>query len=139
MVGLDTTPVIYYIEENPTYLAIVDPFFDAIAHGELTVVTSVLTLLEVLVQPIRRRNPQLVQKYRDLLLGSKGLSIVELSRNIAEEAAQLRAVHNMSTPDSVQMATAIVRKAPVFLTNDKNLRSLPTLQVLVLDDMKGNP
>lgn len=26
-----------------------------------------------------------------------------------------------------------------FLTNDKSLPSLPNLQVLILDDLKGNP
>jgi hypothetical protein len=29
VVGLDTAPLIYFIEENPTYVKIVDPFFEA--------------------------------------------------------------------------------------------------------------
>ncbi len=48
-VGLDTTPLIYFIEENPTYLKTVRPFFEALSHGEFSAVTSVVTLLEVLV------------------------------------------------------------------------------------------
>ena len=47
VVGLDTTPLIYFIEENPAYLKTVHPFFEAMDHGEFSVVTSIVTLLEV--------------------------------------------------------------------------------------------
>lgn len=35
IVGLDTAPLIYYIEANPAYIHIIDPFFDALAQGSL--------------------------------------------------------------------------------------------------------
>jgi hypothetical protein len=50
VVGLDSAPLIYFIEENPTYLEMTDAFFEAMVRGEFRVVTSVVTLLEVLVQ-----------------------------------------------------------------------------------------
>ena len=60
VVGLDTAPLIYYIEENPDYLSVVQPFFEAMDRGEFHVVTSAVTLLEVLVHPLRRTpNPLL--------------------------------------------------------------------------------
>jgi hypothetical protein len=37
----------------------VDPFFAAVATGEVTVVTSTVTLVEVLVHPLRRAEPEL--------------------------------------------------------------------------------
>ena len=55
---------------------------------------------------------------------------------IAEEAARLRASHNIHTADSIQMATAIFGGASFFLTNDTRLPSLPNLKTLVLDDLK---
>lgn len=138
VVGLDTMPLIYYIEEHPNYITAVDPFFDAIKRGEFTIVTSIVTLLEVLVHPIRNENPELAQKYRDILFDTESLSINLLSRQIAEEAAQLRAFHNLRTPDAIQMATAIDGKASFFLTNDTHLPSLPNLKTLILDDLKKN-
>lgn len=48
-VGIDTMPVIYYIEEHPLYLDMLDPFFNAVDRGDFTVITSIITLLEVLV------------------------------------------------------------------------------------------
>jgi hypothetical protein len=44
IVGLDTAPLIYFIEENPTYLEITDAFFEAMFRGEFMVVTSVITI-----------------------------------------------------------------------------------------------
>lgn len=44
---------IYFIEEHPIYLPLVEPLFEAIDAGELEAVTSSLTLLEVLVIPFR--------------------------------------------------------------------------------------
>lgn len=46
VVGLDTAPLIYYVEAHSAYIDLVDPFFDALDAGELTVVTSFITLLK---------------------------------------------------------------------------------------------
>jgi hypothetical protein len=58
------------------------------------------------------------------------------SQEIAEEAARLRAFHNIRTPDPILMATAILGGASFFLTNDTHLPSLPNLKTLVLEDLK---
>jgi predicted nucleic acid-binding protein len=135
VVGLDTTPLIYFIEENPTYLKLVSPFFEAIDQGEVSAVTSIVTLLEVLVHPFQHGDAALVQQYRDILLNAQGLTTILLSQDIAEEAARIRAAHNIRTPDAIQMATAIYVGASYFLTNDARLPSLPELKVLVLDQV----
>jgi predicted nucleic acid-binding protein len=136
IIGLDTTPLIYFTEENPTYIEVIDPFFKAVGSGELMVVTSIVTLLEVLVRPIRDGNLKLAQRYRDFLLNSHNVTTRFLSQGIAEEAARLRAFNNIRTPDSIQLATAIFGGASFFLTNDTRLPSLPNLKTLVLDDLK---
>lgn len=135
-VSLDTAPFIYFIEENAAYLPIVDPLFKAIDGGEIIAVTSIMSLIETLVIPIRTSDEALVRKYREILLGSEHLETVLLSRQIAEEAARLRAIYRIRTPDSIQMATAIVEKATFFVTNDKQLPSLPNLKTLMLNDLK---
>jgi predicted nucleic acid-binding protein len=135
IVALDTTPLIYFIEEHPTYSKVVEPFFQAVEHGDITVVTSIVTLLEALVHPIKNANEELAQKYRELLFNSEGLTTITLSQEIAEEAARLRAFHNIRTPDSIQMATAIIGGASFFLTNDMRLPSLSTLSTLILDNL----
>jgi hypothetical protein len=44
LIALDTAPLIYFIEEHPTYLPILDPFFEKLDKGSIQVVTSVITL-----------------------------------------------------------------------------------------------
>jgi predicted nucleic acid-binding protein len=136
VVGFDTMPLIYYIEENSNYSNVVDPFFEAIERSEFRVVTSIVTLLKVLVHPIRNGDAILAQEYRDLLFNTEDLSTMEVDQGIAEEAARLRASYNIRTPDSIQMATAISVGASFFLTNDTRLPSLPNLKTLVLDELK---
>lgn len=135
IVGLDTAPLIYFIEENPNYLDVTDAFFEAMFRGEFSVVTSVLTITEVLVYPLRQGNTALSQQYREILFNSQGLTTIEVFPDIAENAAQLRANYNLRTPDAIQMATAIRGGASFFLTNDARLLSLPALTVLVLDQL----
>lgn len=136
VVGLDSAPLIYFMEENPTYLQMTDAFFEAMVRREFRVVTSVLTLPEVLVYPLRQGNTTLAQEYLDILFYQEGLTTVEVSTNIAETAAQLRAVHNLRTPDAIQIATAIRAGASFFLTNDVRLTSLPGLTMLVLEELR---
>ncbi len=68
VVGLDTAPLIYFIEENPAYINKVQPFFVGMERGDFEVVTSTVTLLEVLVHPLREENAELAAEYRDILL-----------------------------------------------------------------------
>jgi predicted nucleic acid-binding protein len=136
IVGLDTTPLIYFIEENPIYLDTVRSFFVALDRGEFRVVTSIVTLLEVLVHPFRHRDTMLVQQYREILLNAEYLTTLLLTHEIAEEAARLRAEHNIRTPDAIQLATAVHEGASFFLTNDARLPSLPALQIVVLDELE---
>ena len=65
--------------------------------------------------------------------------LIYYTEEIAEEAARLRAFHKIRTPDSIQMATGIMRGATYFLTNDLKLPSLPELKALRLDELKTLP
>lgn len=135
IIGLDTAPLIYLIEQNSNYLVRVRAFFAAMNQGQFRVITSVITLLEVLVHPLRANNHNLAQQYRDILFDQQYLEIVPVSVAIAEQAAQLRATYNLRTPDSLQLATALQEGATFFLTNDNGVARIPNLEVLVLDQL----
>jgi predicted nucleic acid-binding protein len=101
-------------------------------RGDILVVTSTVTLLEVLVHPLRSNNRELATEYRDILLNSK-LTILEVSNAIAEQAAQLRATHIIRTPDAIQISAALSAGASHFLTNDIRLPEISSIQILSLD------
>ena len=72
--GVDTAPVIYFIEMNPQYNALVTEIFQRISNGVLEGLCSVITLTEVLVRPLRQGDQQLARDYSDLLLQSHSIS-----------------------------------------------------------------
>ena len=137
VVGLDTAPLIYFMEQNPNYLEMMRVFLRSFDRGDFRRVTSTVTLVEVLIHPLRQGNTILAQEYREILLNQESLTVVELTPDIVETAAQLRASYNLRSPDSIQMATAIREGASFFLTNDARLPSLPGLTVLVLDNLRN--
>lgn len=134
--GLDTAPIIYYIEAHPRYEALVEHIFDLIARGSVTGVTSAITLTEVLVQPFLHNNTQLQQEYRDLLLHSDHFEVTSIDMNIAERAADLRARYGLRTPDALQIAAALLSGCQAFLTNDTKLGRVVELRILVLENLE---
>lgn len=62
-VGVDASVVIYYVEANPDFVAFADELFDSAADSELELVTSALTLLEVLVKPYATDDANLTAEF----------------------------------------------------------------------------
>lgn len=131
-IGLDTAPLIYFIEENPRYTKQLNVFFEGMDKGEYTVVTSMITLLEVLVHPLRKAQPVLASEYRSILLNSR-LVTMETTAAIAETAAGLRARYGIRTPDAIQLATSITAGASLFFTNDVRLPEMEEVKIISLD------
>src|SRR4030042_321692 len=131
---IDTAPMIYFIEEHAKYREIIRPVFVEIDSGNIEAFTSTITLLEVLVHPLRSGNEALVHKYRDILLFSEGLTTFEVLHEVSEMASRFRAKYLIRTPDAIQIAVGVLYHASSFLTNDPNLRKVSEIKVRVLDD-----
>ena len=131
-VYVDTNAVIYRVERIEPYLTASAPLWDALDAGLLQIETSELTLLEVLVKPLRDGNTALASLYRTVLLGTNGLTCLPVTRLILESAAQLRAVHQLKTPDAIQAATALAHGSSLFVSNDAGFHRVPGLPVAVL-------
>ena len=133
IVALDSAPPIYYVEAHPLFFERLRPFFEALEQRLFEATTSTVTIAEVLVHPLRFKRTRLVEAYRELF--ATYLHVTAMSYSIAEKAASLRAVHNLETPDAIQIATALEQKADFLLTNDAKLSRLPQPQVLGLADL----
>ena len=134
-IALDTVIFIYWIEENPMYLSQVEPLFRAIDRGEIEVVTSAITLLEVLDVPYRAGKVALAERYEQLLTRASHLRLVDIDRQQLRAAAQLRAVHGVRTPDALQLAAGLATRATTMITNDRRLPGIPGLEVLQLGEL----
>lgn len=129
-IGLDTNVLIYYIEEHPLYLAKIEPLVDRIADGEAIGITSYVTLLELLIKPLREKRFDLVEQYKTIL--SSRLEMVAMDEPVSIKAAELRAKYRIRTPDAIQLASVITRNGDVFLTNDERLGKVNDIEVLTL-------
>jgi predicted nucleic acid-binding protein len=134
VVGIDTVAFIYQIEASPTYHRTVQPFFTDLAVGRFLGVTSVVTLLEIAVLPFQRQRPDVVDDYELLLASYPNLQIVAVDRSIARRAAELRAARRFEVADSLQVATALLFGASHFVTNDRVLKHVAGIDILLLDD-----
>jgi predicted nucleic acid-binding protein len=131
-VGIDTAVFIYFIEEDERFLPTIMPLFGAADDGKLELITSALTLLEVLVVPYRAGNVELAQHYETLLTRSRGVRMVDLTRDHMRLAAQVRAAIGAATPDALQLAASLSTGCSAFVTNDRRLPTIPGLRILQL-------
>lgn len=129
-VAIDTAILIYFIEEESRFLPHILPLFKEADAGDRVLVTSELTLLEVLVVPYRVGNRQLAERYEALLTRSRGIRMVPLTRGQLRAAAQLRATSGVKVPDALQLVAAMGAGCKVFVTNDRRLPQVPGLRVV---------
>ena len=133
-VGLDTAPLIFYIEDHPTYAELLAPFFEAVKSGQTRIVTSTVTLLEVLVHPLKRGVESLAHEYNDILLSSPHILTVPVTPATAQTAAELRAMSKLKTPDAIHLATTINHRADAFLTGDRDFGKFNLITILRIGD-----
>lgn len=134
-VFLDTAPIIYYIEENKQFIKKLDKIFTANNNGLFIFKTSVITLIEVLIMPLRQDNYELALQYKSILSNSKTLEIVDINIEIALQTAIFRAKYGLKTPDAIQIAAAIQTSSSYFLTNDIHLKKVKEIKVITLDEL----
>jgi len=134
-ISLDTNVFIYFLQDHPRYGSWCGSLFDLIERGHNPAVTSTVTLLELLVQPYRAQQEELAQKVFALTSTYPKLEWVPLTMNLADRAAELRARYRLSTPDAIQLATAIVHKATRFYGNDCGLRRVKEIECIIVDDL----
>ena len=135
VVGIDSSPFIYYVEEHPKYVSVASAIFDATDQHVISAVTSTISMLEILVKPFRENNALLVHAIYSLATRHPHLAWIPPDLSVAGRGAKLRAHYNLRTADAIQIATALESGATGFVTNDRRLSRVTELDVLVLDDV----
>lgn len=100
------------------------------------VVTSVLTIAELLIKPLRDGSEQEANDLREAVVAIPRLEIIDVNLRVAETAALIRAATNLKLPDAIHLATAVQQDAAAFLTNDSRFkRGNAFLPILILDEL----
>jgi len=139
-IGLDTSIFIYHLEANLQYLPVTQQILKSVETGQCKGVVSTVALMELTVHPWRIQRPGIARQYEALLVHFPNLKLVDVTREIARRAAQLRAMYNVRPADALQVATALVSKATLWVTNDRKLKRLRAeIDVAILEDYLGTP
>ncbi len=134
-VFIDTAPIIYYIEAHPKFGPLTKEVVKAFQSGNINAFSSVITLTEVLPKPIEVGDEKLARKFAEFLKRAKNFAMVEISESIAESAGKLRGLHPfLKTVDAIQIAASLDVEADAFITNDKKLKQIKEIKVLILAD-----
>jgi predicted nucleic acid-binding protein len=136
-IGLDTAVFIYHLEAHPAFLPLTQPILSGVEQGKWAAVTSIITLMELNVRPFQMGRADIARKYEALLVNFPNLEIVEIGREVARRAAQLRAEFRLLPADALQVATSLCCQIGVFVTNDRRLiRLQPVIDVVILEDYR---
>lgn len=136
LIALDAMIFIYYLDASDKTLntqsrLILEPLFGNKTRG----ITSVVSVLETLSSPRYIHDPERVENYSLFFQSIPMLQVVDITWDIAQEAARLRRENQgLRTPDAIQLATAIIHHADIFITNDVKLKklSIPNLTIQTL-------
>jgi predicted nucleic acid-binding protein len=97
-------------------------------------VTSTVTLAEILTKPFTDKNFSLADEIKFTLNSFASLAVVSIDEKLAEAAALIRARYTIRLPDALQLAAVIQGEGTLFLSNDKRVKKVDAIEVLVLSD-----
>lgn len=133
-VFLDTTPLIYFLDDDIHFGLKTRQIFEEILYNDRLLLTSVLTCMEYLVHPYRTNNQAKIKACADFL-NDCHIPVLSINLEIATRAAQIRAAYkDFKSLDALQLATACVYGCDAFLTNDKQLRQFREIHCLTIND-----
>jgi predicted nucleic acid-binding protein len=135
IIGLDTSVFIYQFEAHPAYWPITQELLAGVQAGQWQAVSSTITVMELTVPAWQIDRESTAREYETLLANFPNLALVDVTRDVARRAAQLRARYRIGPADALQVASSLVSKATAFVTNDRGLNRLgETINVILLDE-----
>ena len=107
-----------------------------LARGD-QLLTSTLTLGEILVKPLERGDDAVYRLYEEVL--SRETVLVPFNVEAARVYAGLRRDRTLRAPDAIQLACAAQSRADLFLTNDERLSQLTVPGVQFVTSLERAP
>ncbi len=124
---MDSAPIVYFLEAHPRLSKLFKPLFERHTAGALHFAVTTVSIAEVLTGPLQSHDEALAERYLSIL---RSWQVVDLTLEIAESAARLRASSRLKLPDAVQAASAIAINADALITYDRDFSRVAALRVL---------
>ena len=126
---LDSAPLIYLVEEVIPYTSTIET---RLALSDTIQVCSELSRLECRVKPIRDGEEALLAAFDSYFVDIIA-EVIPLSRQVIDQATELRARYGFKTPDAIHLAAAINGGCDLFITNDHRLSRCKEIAIEVID------
>lgn len=134
----DANSFIRMVEDDDPVARLLGRLFARRIDGDVAVVTSELTLAELLVVPLREADDVVVRTYRTLFEPEGGIEVISVDRQVLVAAAQIRATNGATKlPDAIHIATCEMTLCTHLISGDAGLPARPLMQRVPLhvDDL----
>jgi len=139
LVHLDARVVALHLIGDGRFLPLTRALVAAIRDGAVRAQTSVLTLYQLLAELYRRGERERAAELARSLMVHGGLELIPTTDEIAVQAAQVRAQLGGRPERAIQIATALVSGAEVYVTEGSGLRRIVGMTVANLEDYARSP
>ena len=126
----DTNLFIYLFEDRGEMTERVVSLRERMIERNDELLTSALTLGEILVKPMETGDQDLMHRYEQAIMVSA--AIVPFDATAASIFASVRRDRTIHPPDAIQLACASVASVDMFITNDHRLsrKAVPGIQFI---------
>ena len=132
---VDTAPFIYALEDNAQFSVSVRKAFSDYYNNAIPLCTSLLTFTEYCVIPYRQNDIRKITDFENFI-SDADIFVIPFTEPIAKYAAQIRAKYTgIKAMDALQLAFAIHNGCDTFLTNDKQLRQVGEIRIVLIDEL----
>jgi len=117
----DTDAFLGHLQGETGKVALCAGTLQRMERGEVVIITSALTIAEVLW---RRNGPKIPKKKAEILrkfFKREGLRVRNVTRQVAEMAQDIVWNHNVMPKDAIHVATALAERVPILETFDRGL------------------
>jgi predicted nucleic acid-binding protein len=129
---IDTNIWIYHLNRDKAFGSAATAVLDAMWAGQFDGVASEISLMELLVKPLKSGLDDVAEDYELMLLNSANLRLIPVYYDILILAARLRAQYALKTPDAIIVATGILNGATLAITNDGRWSRITEISVMLL-------
>lgn len=133
-VGIDSCIFIYLFENHPLFAPVCAEIIDLLQDGKLEGFFAPIVLSEVLTAPMKSNQVEQVFQLDQTMRNIPNLFFAPIDPGEARLAGYFKATYNYKLPDCLHLASTVSAGAQLFITNDQQLKSIRTPEVLCLSD-----
>ncbi len=134
LVHLDARVVALHLLAAPRYAPLTRLVFAGLRVGSIRGQSSAVALYLLLAEVYRRGEPDKAAAVARILEVHGGLTLVPVDSEVAVQAAQVRAQLGGRPERAMQIATALVSGAEIYLTEGSGLRRIVGMSVINLEE-----